>query len=810
MFVSEFINTALVILLAASFSTLRTRGLSYTVYNSVGQDIMYAVVYTAIGPHLYLWGDWFFLSPFRRWRRASEAATQRELDELYAGSEFSLGDRYPDLLLTLFATLTYSGGMPIMLPCAAAAFWAFYYTDWFMLLRHHRRPTMYDESLAVNFCDWLPRGLALHAVGGLFAYGAGSVLPSGASPLWLPDLLRRLLLSPLIVNPCRHVELYIVAMAVLLALGYYPSLLSAAARCMCCWGSAAGSGLCSLPWRKHKQKGKGRGGRYSSAVAATADATATASASATGSSTTATAAALDDGGESGERHHDPAQNPLFTGAQVYPSYTGIYFQVVDPNRRLTDEQWDLEAELGIAQIESGIVYRVWREDGAHHGAVLHRAGQKRNTWECVDDYSYRLAAAPRYRRAVALLTVQLDAALEGVYKARGRGPSADEGLRAGCAAAVQLHQHCSSEVAQVTAVAAAAVVEDRTPQVSAEDDRTSAVVAGAVGSPAPSVGRSQRGGTRQSVTSPTVSPRVTRQSLTSPSASVGTAASSVRAATAKMSSSQHSNASAASAGDYDIDVGMTTGARLSQQGVLLHRASAGGSSSGSSGNHTATAAAAAAAAVHYADYDEEHGLVPAVAHPRHSSTMQAERAFFFAADDASAASAASSVDGRRQHRSSSSAAVSPAASLSSSRGASPPASACHFSSASSSSQPAAVQAAAQAAAATASALPRRVVAVHRSSNTPAHSVVVETHTATSSTSAANSSSSPVRSGSGGSTAVLAVKVPVLSSAASLIDESLLELYSPPGSPQHASSAQAARLGKSGKLPPLQQRTFSTG
>jgi hypothetical protein len=700
-----------------------------------------------------------------------------------------------------------------MLPCAAAAFWAFYYTDWFMLLRHHRRPTMYDESLAVNFCDWLPRGLALHAVGGLFAYGAGSVLPSGASPLWLPDLLRRLLPSPLIVNPCRHVELYIVAMAALLALGYYPSLLSAAARCMCCWGSAAGSGLCSLPWHKSKQKGKGRGGRYSSAVAATADATA----SATGSTTaTAAAAALDDGGESGERHHDPAQNPLFTGAQVYPSYTGIYFQVVDPNRRLTDEQWDLEAELGIAQIESGIVYRVWREDGAHHGAVLHRAGQKRNTWECVDDYSYRLAAAPRYRRAVALLTVQLDAALEGVYKARGRGPSADEGLRAGCAAAVQLHQHCSGDAAAVPAVAAA-VIEDRTPQVSAEDERLDLAVeaalqpisAGVVGSPNASVGRSQRGGTRHSVTSPTVSPRVTRHSLTSPSASVGiVATASVRsaAAAARMSSSQHSNASAASAGDYDIDVGMTTGARLSQHGVQLHRASAGGSSGSSSDNHAATAAATAAAALHYADYDEEHGLVPAVLRPRHSSTKQAERAFFAAADDASAAaSAASSVDGRRQHKGSSSAAVSPAASLSSSRGASPPVSARHFSSASSSGQPAA----AVAQAAVAAAATRRAVAVHRSSNTPAHSVVIEAHTATSSISAVNSSSSPGRSSSGSSIAALAVKVPVLSSAASLIDESLLELYSPPSSPQHGVQA-AARLGKSGKLPPLQQRTFSTG
>ena len=44
----------------------------------------------------------------------------------------------------------------------------------FMLLRHHKRPTMYDEELAVSFCGWLPRALAMHAIGGFFAYGAGT------------------------------------------------------------------------------------------------------------------------------------------------------------------------------------------------------------------------------------------------------------------------------------------------------------------------------------------------------------------------------------------------------------------------------------------------------------------------------------------------------------------------------------------------------------------------------------------------------------------------------------------------------------
>lgn len=57
-------------------------------------------------------------------------ATQEQLLELFRGPEFRLGDRYPDILLILFVTLMYSGGIPVLIPCAAVGFWASYYIDW--------------------------------------------------------------------------------------------------------------------------------------------------------------------------------------------------------------------------------------------------------------------------------------------------------------------------------------------------------------------------------------------------------------------------------------------------------------------------------------------------------------------------------------------------------------------------------------------------------------------------------------------------------------------------------------------------------
>ncbi|CAM9193883.1 unnamed protein product, partial [Discosporangium mesarthrocarpum] len=50
MFTSEFVNTAIVVLLVGDTSSLTTRGFTHQVYSSMGQDVMYAVVYIAVFP----------------------------------------------------------------------------------------------------------------------------------------------------------------------------------------------------------------------------------------------------------------------------------------------------------------------------------------------------------------------------------------------------------------------------------------------------------------------------------------------------------------------------------------------------------------------------------------------------------------------------------------------------------------------------------------------------------------------------------------------------------------------------------------
>lgn len=366
MFLSAFINGAIAVLLVATWQNVKTLGFGHYLYTSAGQDVMYAVLYSVLSPHVSLLFDYTVAGPWRRWRLSGWAATQSELDDLYKGPEFSLGNRYPDILLCLFITMTYSSAQPIMLPCAALAFWGFYYCDWIMLMRYHSKPTMYDEQLSLNFVFWLPYALIMHGIGGMFAYGAATVLPTlrqastaGGGDTLGPRILDTLGLS--MIQPSLHLEVFLCVMCVTVVLSFYPRFLGWIGRNLLCAG-----------WF-------------------------------------------------GVKKH------VHNVTHSYPSYTGTWFGVVDPNRKLTNEQWELEKEMGITQVENGLLLRVWLEDGVHHGSVPHHTGQKRNTWECVGDYSYRMAAAAKYRRPMALMSEHLN---EALHKHLGKAFPV-EGLDAG-------------------------------------------------------------------------------------------------------------------------------------------------------------------------------------------------------------------------------------------------------------------------------------------------------------------------------------------------------------------------------------------
>lgn len=72
---------------------------------------------------------------------------------------------------TIFVTLFYSSGMPILLGMTAFFFWGKFYVDKYMLLRYNSKPPAYDEKIALEVADLLPWVIDIHLIMAIMMYG---------------------------------------------------------------------------------------------------------------------------------------------------------------------------------------------------------------------------------------------------------------------------------------------------------------------------------------------------------------------------------------------------------------------------------------------------------------------------------------------------------------------------------------------------------------------------------------------------------------------------------------------------------------
>ena len=84
--------------------------------------------------------------------------------------------RYANMLTLLAIALLYSGGMPIMYPVAALAFFLTYWLDKCMLFRCYRRPIKFDSYMAYHTLKYFKYIFLLHIIGFLLMYGLTPIL----------------------------------------------------------------------------------------------------------------------------------------------------------------------------------------------------------------------------------------------------------------------------------------------------------------------------------------------------------------------------------------------------------------------------------------------------------------------------------------------------------------------------------------------------------------------------------------------------------------------------------------------------------
>lgn len=185
-FFSTFLNTALIILLLntkfpGTFGRLfngEYKDFSREWYATVGSSIATTMLINVVVPHIGPVFKTFFLQPIKRTLLSSLVFTQEEMNVLYEGPSFTIEERYPLVLNTVFVTMFYSSGIPILLPISAISLWIIYFFEKMTILKLYTVRIAYDETLCILGLNLLYWALLFHLGVAVWMLGNSELLPA--------------------------------------------------------------------------------------------------------------------------------------------------------------------------------------------------------------------------------------------------------------------------------------------------------------------------------------------------------------------------------------------------------------------------------------------------------------------------------------------------------------------------------------------------------------------------------------------------------------------------------------------------------
>eukprot|EP00743_Colponemidia_sp_Colp-15_P002280 GILK01002471.1.p1 GENE.GILK01002471.1~~GILK01002471.1.p1 ORF type:complete len:780 (-),score=110.70 GILK01002471.1:227-2566(-) len=193
-FLSQFLNTAAIVLLVnakfnddttASIFTGKYVDFDRSWYSSVGASIIIMMILNCVIPPAVT----LVRAPFQRCKQrrlAKRMQTQEELNKLYRLPRFEIATRYAQTLNTVFVSLLYSSGLPILIPLATICVFIAYWVDKYMLLRKCRKPPAYDNRISKFATSMLPLSLMLHSAFAVWMLGDGATMQSNyISNTWI-------------------------------------------------------------------------------------------------------------------------------------------------------------------------------------------------------------------------------------------------------------------------------------------------------------------------------------------------------------------------------------------------------------------------------------------------------------------------------------------------------------------------------------------------------------------------------------------------------------------------------------------------
>jgi len=199
LFIAEFLNTALIVLLVNMHAHGLLQEVSIIRFLGFGQgsyDDMHADWYTDVGSGICLtmllqvvslnlahFGMAYVFTPLYIWFYTRSAATQRVMNQVYEFPEWDLASRLASSMVFITVVLMYSGGMPILYPIGAIYCFVAFWVDKWCVLKCAKKPPVYDAKMLRLALTCMPVAAFLHTVFTLWSLGNQDVFPSGWNSL---------------------------------------------------------------------------------------------------------------------------------------------------------------------------------------------------------------------------------------------------------------------------------------------------------------------------------------------------------------------------------------------------------------------------------------------------------------------------------------------------------------------------------------------------------------------------------------------------------------------------------------------------
>lgn len=190
MFSAQFLNTAVIVLIVNSAIGVSSvpiakelfkgkfRDFERDWYPTVGMGITMTMLINAFVPQGVLFVQMFIVAPLVRCIKRRKIRTQEQMNKLYAGPTFDISVRYPMILNSVFVTMIFCGGSPVLLFIAAAAAGGTFWFDKLSIIHLYSIKTAYDEELGEIALGILPWTLVLHLAFSTWMYGNTKLMKS--------------------------------------------------------------------------------------------------------------------------------------------------------------------------------------------------------------------------------------------------------------------------------------------------------------------------------------------------------------------------------------------------------------------------------------------------------------------------------------------------------------------------------------------------------------------------------------------------------------------------------------------------------